>query len=109
MLFGRYDRKIPVKLYTDSKLMLESIGSTHQIEEKQLRNGITDIKDMFSEGKISAFCWLDRDTDMVADALTKETKFNMDLISIVIDGRFRSSDKEDNMVICDDGEVKMIN
>jgi hypothetical protein len=108
MLFGNNDTKIPVKLYTDSKPLLESISSTHQIEEKQLRNTITDMKDMLQDKRVSTFCWLDT-RDMVADALTKETKPNEDLESMVLEGKFRNSDKEDNKVICEDREVKMIN
>jgi hypothetical protein len=89
--------------------MLESIGSTHQIEEKQLRNSITDFKEMLTEGIVKSFCWLDGDKDMVADALTKETKFNMDLEDIVLQNKFRCRKQEDNMVICEEGEVKMVN
>jgi hypothetical protein len=37
-LFGDNKKKIWIKLFTDSKPMLESISSKHQVEEKLLRN-----------------------------------------------------------------------
>jgi hypothetical protein len=108
MLFGEEGAKIPVKLYTDSKPLLESISSTHQIDEKQLRNTITDMKDMLQDGRVSSFSWLDT-RDMIADTLTKEAKPNMDLELMMLEGEFKHSDKEDNMVFCENEEVKMVN
>jgi hypothetical protein len=100
LMFGKYEKKIPIKLYTDSKPMLESIGSTHQVEEKLLQNSITDMKELLSGGEISSFSWLDSETDMVADALTKEGKLNMDLQGIVLENKFWCHSSEDNMVQC---------
>merc|ERR1711905_11230 len=40
LLYGNKGRKLPIKLFTDSKPLLESISSTHQVEEKMLRNSI---------------------------------------------------------------------
>jgi hypothetical protein len=67
------------------------------------------MKEMLAGGEISSFSWLDGESDMVADALTKETKFSMDLQAIVLDNKFRCEKNEDNMVICEDGEIKLIN
>jgi hypothetical protein len=46
---------------------------------------------------------------MVADALTKEAKPNADLEEIVLEGKFKHGDKEDNKVFCENSEVKMMN
>ena len=44
LLFGCSEKKIPVKIYTDSLPLLESIASTRQVEQKLLRNTMTDLK-----------------------------------------------------------------
>ena len=53
LLYGRKEKKVPIKLYTDSKPLLESISSTHQVEEKLLRNSITDMKDSLYENIVT--------------------------------------------------------
>ena len=45
MLFGGYERRTPINLFTDSEGMLESIASTKQIERKSLRMVIQDLKE----------------------------------------------------------------
>jgi hypothetical protein len=108
LLFGEEGPKIPVKLFTDSKPLLESVSSTHQIEEQQLRNTIEDMKEMLKDGRVESFCWLDT-KDMISDTLTKEAKPNDDLEAMVLEGTFKNSDKEYNKEFCEHEEVKMIN
>ena len=44
LLYGNIMNRIPVYLFTDSKLTLESIASLKQITTKILINVITDLK-----------------------------------------------------------------
>ena len=108
LLFGKSAVQFPVKLYTDSKPLLESIGSTHKVEEKLLRNCVTDMKDRLYDGKIKSYSWLDG-RDMVADVLTKEAKPHDDLKDITIGNRFRNAFAEDNIIKCVEGEIKLLN
>ena len=71
LMFGGYTKKIKIKLFTDSKPLLELISSTHQIEERLLRSSIKDMKDRLADGSITSFSWLDGERDMMADVLTK--------------------------------------
>ena len=107
-MFGEYKKMIPIKLYTDSKPLLESIG-THQVEEWQLRNNITDMKEVLSGGEGQSFSWLDGETSMIADALTKENRMQELQKDIVLRNRFEFVFNEDNMVRCVLGEIRMEN
>ena len=90
LLYGKRKKRLPIKLYTDSKPLLESISSTHQVEEKLLRNSITDMKDSLYENRVTSFSWLDGEKDMVADVMTKECKDNQDLSDIVLKNTWRN-------------------
>ena len=109
LLYGKGDKKLPIKLFTDSKPLLESISSTHQVEEKMLRNSITDMKDSLYENRVESFSWLDGETDMVADVMTKVSKDSQDLSDIVLKNRWRNVFNEDNVVKNKDGEIRMFN
>ena len=109
LLYGKRKKRLPIKLYTDSKPLLESISSTHQVEEKLLRNSITDMKDSLYENRVTSFSWLDGEKDMVADVMTKECKDNQDLSDIVLKNTWRNVFKEDNVVKNKDGEIRMFN
>ena len=73
LLYGTLSNRIPIKIFTDSIPLLESIGSTKQIEEKMLRNSITDFKEDLQYQRISSFSWL-ATGEMLADILTKECR-----------------------------------
>jgi hypothetical protein len=107
ILFGNYNHKIFIKLFTDSKPMLESISSTHQVEECLLRNSITDMKDVLVGGQVKSFSWLDGERDMVANILTKDCGVSLDLEEIVLGNRFCLAFQEDNLVECRDREIKV--
>jgi hypothetical protein len=109
LLYGSYGPRILIKLFTDSKPLLESIGSIHQVEEKMLRKGIMDMKHKLYDGFIESFSWLDGSKDMVVDTLTKECKFNQDLEDIVLKNKFCLGGHEDNIVRCMDSEIKIQN
>ena len=107
LLYGDYKKRIPIKLFTDSKPLLESISSTHQVEERLLRNSITDMKEVLYGGEIQSYSWLDGETAMVADAMTKENKMEEHVTDIVLRNQFKFVLNEDNLVRCVLGEIKM--
>ena len=37
LMFGKYEKRIPIQLLMDSKETLESIGSTKEVERKSLK------------------------------------------------------------------------
>jgi hypothetical protein len=110
LLFGRDETKqVPIKIFSDSKPLLESIGSIHQVEEKLLRNNITIMKNVLYDGIVFSFSWLDGHQDMLADVFTKEVQHNDDLEKLVKDNVFRLAQNKDNMVVCVNGEIKFLN
>jgi hypothetical protein len=110
LLFSEDDSKsVPIKIFSDSKLLLESIGSIHQVEEKLLRNNITMMKDLLYSNIVKSFSWLDGHHDMLADVFTKEVWHNDDLDKLVKDNTFRLAQNNDNLVVCVEGEIKFLN
>ena len=87
LLYGKYEKKIPVKLFTDSEPTLESIASTRPIETKRLRNQVQELKEVLLNGEVEAYAWLST-KDMLADALTKEMKMSQDLEDLMINNSF---------------------
>ena len=67
------DEVIPVKLFSDSLGTLESIASTHQVEQRMMRADVADLKQKLEVGEISKYCWV-QDEQMLADILTKDKK-----------------------------------
>ena len=53
LLFGDIKHRIPIHVYTDSKPLLESIASSKQVEQRLLRNTMTDIKKKLEEFEVS--------------------------------------------------------
>ena len=58
LLYGKYQKKIPVKLYTDSEPTLESVASTKPIKTKRLRNLVQKLKEVLLNGEVESFSWL---------------------------------------------------
>ena len=71
LLFGDYRQQIPVMIYTDSELSLESIASTKQIERKNLRMTVQEMKDKLMDGDVRSYQWIPT-KEMWSDGLTKE-------------------------------------
>ena len=69
---------------------------------------VQDFKDKLSESLVSSFCWLDTKS-MLADSLTKESKYSEDLGNAVLENSFPMSLSEYNRVSFKDGEIKMEN
>ena len=108
LLLGKYEKKIPVKLFTDSEPTLESVASTKPIETKRLRNQVQELKEVLLTKEVDSFAWLST-KDMIADALTKEMKKNKDLENLMIKNIFHLSDSTTNQVKAIGDELRMLN
>ena len=111
LIFGRSNAEsviLPVKLFTDSKPLLESISSTKQVEERLLRNAVTDLKEKLEDTTVESYSWL-RTNEMIADILTKECKDNPDINKILIENKFCYARNDKNLVSCVNGEIHMRN
>jgi hypothetical protein len=109
LLFRSYQKRIPIKLYTDSKPLLEAVRSIHQVEENLLRTSILDMKDVLYDGGVQLFSWLNREKYIVADVMTKECWANEDLETIILENQFHLAKNEDNIVRCQEGKIKIAN
>jgi hypothetical protein len=99
--------RIPIRIFTDSKPLLESIGSIHQVENKLLRNNVQDMKDMLYEGIVLSFSWLEAE-EMLADLFTKDRKNADDLDSLTQKNVFLQAQQKKNMVVCLKDEIKFL-
>ena len=64
--------QIPVKIFTDSQPLHDSIYSTKQVERKTMRHLIQILKDSVSRGEVEKFIWVNT-KNMIADVLTKDS------------------------------------
>ena len=99
---------MPVKLFTDSRPLLESIGSTKQVDERLMRNVITDLKEKLMDGQVESYSWLNT-KNMVADIMTKEGVDNNAISQILIENIFIHSSSSDNLVSYCEGAIKIEN
>ena len=63
--------QLPVRGYTDSKSLWESVHNTRQCEEKLLRNTIASLKQLLSEGMVNDIEWVPT-KQQLADCMTKK-------------------------------------
>merc|ERR1711989_170095 len=105
---GDYRKRLPVRIMTDSEPTLESIASTRQIERKGLRMTVQEMKEKLMEGEIVSYQWLST-KEMWADGLTKEMEMAEGLRNVLRNGRCEIVKKEVNKVVCENGEIKMLN
>ena len=71
LMFGDYKKIMPVRIYTDSKPLLESISSMRQIERKSLRMTVQELKERLMEGDVRSYQWIPT-KEMWSDGMTKE-------------------------------------
>ena len=108
LLFGEYRKKIKVCLFTYSKLTLESIASSKQIERKTLRHTVVDLKERLVDGDIQSFSWL-LTQDMMADLMTKEMKVPFNLEEVIMRNTLLLPQPLVNEVIAVGTEIRMKN
>ena len=99
---------MPVRIYTDSEPLLESIASTRQIERKKLRMSVQELKDSLVEGYVRSYQWIPT-KEMWADGLTKEMGMAEVLREMLKTGVCELGKSEVNKVEYEDEEIKRLN
>jgi hypothetical protein len=100
--------RIETRIFTDSRPLLESIGSSGQIEEKNLRQSVALLKQLLEDGEISRYSWIEG-SDIVADVFTKAGSKRDVLDEIILENKFKHAQSEDNLVVVADGEIQIKN
>ena len=91
LLFGKSEVRIPVKVYTDSLPLLESIASSRQVVQRLLRNTMNDLKQKLIDGDVQAYSWIDTKS-MIADILTKEGGEIETILEVIRENTFKKSE-----------------
>ena len=104
LLFGTAQQQVPVKIYTDSKPLLDSIASSKQVEQKLLRNTMTDLKMKLESGIVNNYSWVETKA-MTADILTKENGNLENILEVIRENVFRKANENQNVVQFQDGEM----
>ena len=102
------NRKISLRVFTDSRPLLESIGSSSQIAEKALRQSIASMKQSLEDGDVDQFSWIEG-KEIVADVFTKQGSKREALDEIVKENCFRHAQNKDNLVVCENEEITIKN
>ena len=108
ILYGEYEKRIPVKIYTDSEPLLESIASSKQIDRKNLRRVIEGLKEKLVDGEIMAYQWIPT-KEMWSDGLTKEMEMADGVRNLLTTGTCEIKKEELNKVVCENSEIRMKN
>ena len=103
-LSAMMNTRIETKIYTDSRPLLESIGSSGQIEEKALRQSVASLKQTLEDGEINSYSWI-AGTEIVADVFTKRESLD----EIVLENKFRHAQSEDDLVLYENEEIRIKN
>ena len=96
------------RLFTDLCPLLESIGSSGQIEEKALRQSVAYLKQSLEDEDVMAYSWIPGE-EIVADILTKQGSRLEALEEILVRNVFRHAQTEDNVVGYENDEFKIRN
>ena len=99
---------INTRIFIDARPLLESIGSSGQIEEKNLRQSIMYLKQSLENEDILEYSWTQGE-EIVADILTKRGSRREALNEIVMKNRFKHVQTRDNWVFYENGEFKKRN
>ena len=108
LLFGHGQKMIPVQIYSDSLPLLDSIASSKQVEQKLLRNTMSDLKQKLIDGDVRSYSWIET-KEMTADILTKEGGDIENVLEVVRENVFRNANTQKNMVTYVDNEFTVQN
>ena len=97
-----------MNIITDSEPTWESIASTSQIERKQLRMVVKEMKDKLREGEITSYQWVST-KNIWADGLTKEMSMTEGVRKLLKQGACSMVSQDINKVICQNDKIKMLN
>ena len=96
------------RLFTDSRPLLESLGSSGQIEEKALRQSVAYLKQGLEDREVLAYSWIPGE-EIVADVMTKQGSTREALDDILGRNRFVHMSSEENVVTYEEDEFKIRN
>ena len=88
--------------------MLESIGSSGQIEETALRQSSAYLKQSLEDGEVTDYSWIQGE-EIVAYILTKQGSKHEVLDEILVKNVFKNARTEDNKVTYEGDEFKIRN
>ena len=100
--------EISLRVFTDSRPLLESVGSSSQVAEKQIRQSIAFLKQSLEDGDVDSYAWIEG-KEIVADVLTKQGSKRDTLEEIMDKNYFRNAQDENNVVQYVDGEIGIRN
>ena len=106
VMYGDYRKRIPVKIFSDSEPLLESIASTKQIDRKSLRMTIQDLKEKLMSGEVNSYQWLPT-KKMWADGMTKEMEMTDGLRNLLKTGKCEVEKEELNKVVYENNSLKI--
>ena len=66
-----FNVELRTRVFMDSRPLLESLGSSGQIEEKALRQSVAYLKQSLEEGEIVGYSWIQGES-IVVDVFTKQ-------------------------------------
>merc|ERR1712082_133041 len=96
------------RLFTDSRPLLESIGSSGQIEEKALRQSVAYLKQSLEDEEVADYSWIQGE-EIVADIFTKQGSKRAVLDEILVKNEFKNARTEDNKVTYEEDEFEIRN
>ena len=80
---GNYQKRIKVRLFTDSEATLESIASSKQIERRTLRMTVVDLKERLMDRDVYSYSWLPTN-NMWPDMMTNKMKLPSSLEDVIL-------------------------
>ena len=86
----------------------QNMLKTRQVEQKLLRNTMTDLKKKLEMGNVASYSWIET-TSMTADVLTKEGGDIENILEVVRENRFRKANSQQNMVVFSKAEMMVQN
>ena len=100
VMFGDYEGRMPIRIYSDNEPILESIASTRQVDRKNLRMTVLDLKERLRNGEVTLYQWLPTG-EMWADGLTKEKEMSEGLKNMMETGVCKMKKGDVNKVVCE--------
>ena len=95
-------------MFTNLCPLLDSIGSSGQIEEKALRQSLAYLKQGLEDEDVMAYSWIPGE-EIVANILTKQGSKCEALYEILVRNESKHAQTEDNIVTYEEDEFKIRN
>ena len=97
-----------LRVFTELPPLLESIGSSRQVEEKQIRQLIAYLKQSLEDGDVEEFSWIEG-KEIIADVLTKQGSRREEMDALMERNVFGQAQNKDNFVKYVNEEISIKN